>query len=381
MFLRNFHPARFLRTVCGTDPFREYCAQRDIDFESTPDAQLSDESQRWSSALARLPSDRQMHVALELAQVNELGDRDAIGHLFKAAEGGELPPDLLPGDAAVALWFLMHHPDIFHEVFLHHESEEQDAWRNAQAPAGLELNYLDAKSASLSTTLQEFFQMREGVGRYCAVDASRLREAYCFIVHVSDRVHLADGFSAAGEPTAMRLWPAFPVIFAYYPQDGMILLRSHVQAADWILELFQRFGRNVLGTELGPDCLRHTFELDLLKGRFDPLPDADDMELVRVKTLHLHYPERDGRRQLRLETLASDGQFAILELMREHVSGSGIFDQLRVGYAELQLRLRVEGGSKNYIVRLWPNRSNLGQTPLADRFRACLKRWGIYHVG
>src|SRR5438874_939182 len=28
MFARAFHPARFLRTVSGTDPFREYCRAR-----------------------------------------------------------------------------------------------------------------------------------------------------------------------------------------------------------------------------------------------------------------------------------------------------------------------------------------------------------------
>ena len=43
------------------------------------------------------------------------------------------------------------------------------------------------------------------------------------------------------------------------------------------------------------------------------------------------------------------------------------------------VKLKVEGRSKSYLIRLWPNRSNLGQTPLGERFRACLRRWGISH--
>jgi len=381
MFVRNFHPDRFVRSVYGTDPFREYCGQRNILVDPALLAPMREEEYRlWLTALAQLSSDQQVQVELDLTKVNEMGDRDAVAHLLKAAEGKELPSDLVPGDAAVALWFFLHHPDIFHEVFLHQEIQEMDCWRNAQAPAGLTLNYLEGKAAALAATVKDFFQAREGIGRFCAVNAYRLNEAYCFVTHVSDRLHLSEGFTDSGELTTHQLWPAVPVLFVYYPMDGTVLVKSHLQASDWLLDLFQRFGRAVLGVELDPSCVGHTFELDRLKRRFDPQPDADDMEMVRVKTLHLHYPERHGRRQVKLETVAGDEQFALLHLIQAHLNGAGVFDQLVVGHAELHIKLRIEVRSKSYLIRLWPNRCNLTESPLAERFRACLKRWGLYHV-
>jgi hypothetical protein len=382
MFVRNFHLDRFLGSIYGTEPFVEYCGQRNIAFEHPAPGPLMHEEdyRRWLSALAQLTSEQQIQVELDLAKVNEMGDRDAVAQLITAAEGKDLPSDLIPGDSAVALWFFLHHPGLFHEVFLNHEAQELAYWRNAQAPPGLLLNYLEGKAAALAASLQEFFKSREGIGRFCAADAYRLNEAYCFVAHVSDRTRLLEGFTDQGEHTLQRFWPALPVLFAYYPQDGMVLLKSHLQASDWVLELFRLFGRVVLGVELEAGCFGHTFELDLLKRRFDPLPDAEDMEMVRVKTLYLHYPERHGRRQVKLETLSSDEQFAILQLVQAHLSGAGLFDQLRVSHAELQVKLRVEGRSKSYLIRLWPNRCNLNQSALGERFRACLKSWGLYHA-
>ena len=118
------------------------------------------------------------------------------------------------------------------------------------------------------------------------------------------------------------------------------------------------------------------YDLDPLKGPFRPLPDSDDMESVRVRAIHLRYPARAGRRQLKFETLSSDGPFAIEEMLRAHVPDEAL-KGLRVTHAELQVRLRIEGGSRNYVIRLWPDRSNIGQTPLGDRFRNCLGRWGL----
>jgi hypothetical protein len=132
----------------------------------------------------------------------------------------------------------------------------------------------------------------------------------------------------------------------------------------------------VLGVPVAYDGA--AFDLEPLQGPFHPLPDAEDMDLIRVKALHLRYPERLGRRQVKLETVLSDKTSAIEELLHAHVRDV-IRGQLRVCHADLQVRLRVEGGTKNYVIRLWPNRSNLNHTPLGNRFRACLKRWGLCH--
>src|SRR5207247_11452259 len=140
--------------------------------------------------------------------------------------------------------------------------------------------------------------------------------------------------------------PALPVVFVYYPLDGTILLQTRLTARDHLLELFQLFARIVLGVELTEACMEYVFNLECLKERFDPQRDADDMEMVRVKTLHLRYPERLGRRQLKLETLLGDEQFAIVQMLESHLSQEAMRSQVQVTHAELQVKLKINGGAK-----------------------------------
>ena len=48
-----------------------------------------------------------------------------------------------------------------------------------------------------------------------------------------------------------------------------------------------------------------------------------------------------------------------------------------VTFAELQVRLRVNGRVRAYPVRLWPDRCDLAPTPLGERLSRCLSRWGL----
>ncbi|HYH68346.1 MAG TPA: hypothetical protein VD866_26875, partial [Urbifossiella sp.] len=299
--------------------------------------------------------------------------RDGNAHLLEAAPPGGLPPDTVPRGAPVALWFLLHQPDLFRDVFFHHQVAETGMWRTANGPAGLRLDDLDGRAVALALSLRDFFRAQEGSGRFCTVTAHHMATACCFVGQVADRLHFAED----GRQVLQRLRPAVPILFAYYPEDGSVLCKSHLRSADRVAELLRCFGESVLRspvTERGP-----AFDLERLKLPFHPLPDADDMEMVRVKSLHLRYPQRSARRLLKLETLATDEPDAIERLLRTHVTADALTD-LTVCHAELQVRLRVAGRGKNYAIRLWPDRCSLNQTPLAGRFRACLKRWGLTHA-
>src|SRR5690606_35378695 len=160
--------------------------------------------------------------------------------------------------------------------------------------------------------------------------------------------------------------------FVYYP-DGTVLLKSRLRASGRLLELLQYFGRAVLGTELAEDCLADAFHLDPLKQEFQPLPDAEDMELVRIRSLQVRYQERQGRRQVKLKTLLSDSPAAVGELVFAHLPAGKLLNRLQVSYAELQVRLQSEGIRRNVLIRLWPNRCNVSPTLLGERLRACLK--------
>jgi hypothetical protein len=375
MFAHDFLPGQFLSSVYGTGPFADYCRQWGIPFGQEPgQAFPADGLERWTSALAELSREDHAKVELDLVKVNEMAGREATSHLLQAAEPEHLPPDGVPAGTPVALWFLLHHPDYFHEVFLRHESREGTCRRTARVRAGLALQDLDARARALETELRSFFRCGDAENPSCTVEARRLARAYCFTAQVADRLQFFQVFTDEGRVTMRRMRPALAIVFAYYPDSGTVLLESPLRPGDRAEELLSRVSRAALGVVPLADGI--PYDLDALKGPFRPLPDADDMESVRVRALHLRYPARAGRRQLKLETLASDGPFAIEEMIRAHVPDAVLKD-LRVTHAELQVRLRVEGGSRNYVIRLWPDFSNLGHTPLGDRFRSCLERWGL----
>jgi hypothetical protein len=132
--------------------------------------------------------------------------------------------------------------------------------------------------------------------------------------------------------------------------------------------------------QLDETCLAPTFRLDLLKRRFDPPRDAEDMEGVRVRSLSLLRPEREERRMVTLKTPAGDEQFSILELLEDHGGTDGHLEEMAVVYAELEVTLREDGRSRRYPVRLWRDRSNLNHTPTGQRLARCLVRWGLAHA-
>jgi hypothetical protein len=378
MLTRTFYPRQFLRSVYGTEPFAVYCHSRGISFEQVIGFPMKDDDfLRWREALGQLPETIQTRIALELAQVNEIGDSAGLSLLIAAGEDRARPPDDIPGTTAVALWFLVQHPDLFHEVFLRQEISEVDAWRIAHVPPGIVLTDLARKREMLAASLRKFFRVREGTGRFCAAEHYPLQDATCFIAYLSDRLHLFEIFTDGGEHATRIARPALPVLFVYNPHDGRVLLKARQRATDKVLALFQLFGKSVLGVPIHERSLAPAFRLDLFKRRFDPLLYGTDMVRARVKALVLGYPERWGRRRIKLETLAGDAQFAIYELLEAHGGREELVEQLTVLYVELEISLQDGGGMKNTLVRLWPDRCNLNQTALGQRLFACLQRWGI----
>lgn len=373
MFTRDFHLARFLRVLHGTEPFADYCRSRGIHLAPTSTRPAADDVSCWSAALATLPEEARTRVERELAWVNELGGRDGVDHLLDAAGDGGVPPDDVPAGPAVALWFFVHRPDHFHEVFFHHETREASAWRTARARPGIAAETLPDKAPALAAELQSFFRRVSGGGRFCAVDAELLPAVVSFTARVAERLRYIESFTDRGEPDLKSLRPAVPLRFTYAPQDGSVRVRSPLRAADRIAGLLECFGRSVLGVPL--ELREESFDLNRLKHAFHPLPDAPDMQTVRVRALHLRYPARGGRRHLRLETLAGDEPGAIGDMILGHAGADA--DALTVCHAELQVTLRIDGRIRNYPIRLWPDRCDLGDTPLGERLRQCLRLWGL----
>ncbi len=351
---------QFLRGVSDTRPFREYCLARGIPHDAV----------RCSAAIAALPPETRVRIHQELAEVSELSDPDGNDHLLAA--GGETPPaDDVPGGAALALWYLLHRPRDFRDVFLHHEAAETHAWRCARGPAGVPEAEVLARADALRDALLGLSH-GDAAARFCAVEAHAQPDGIWFTARVAGRVQLVEGFSETGLPSLHRIRPAATVQFVYAPADGSVLLRSQLRTADRIEELFRCFGRVVLRANVSASD--EAFDLDRLRYPFHPLPDADDMVLARVRTLHVRYPARLGRRLLKLETLAQDEPDAMDCLLRAHGCGA---EGLTVIHAELQIRFLAAGQPHDVAVRLWRDRSNLTRTPLGIRLRRCLRQWGL----
>ncbi len=366
---------RFLSSVLGTHVFLSYCRARRIRFPHTATTRRWKEGlRRWVTAVAELPDDQRTQVEWEQDAVSELSSGDGVAHLLALAEGSGQPPVGVPDGGPLALWFLLHRPALFQEAFLHHQPREVDDWYAARAQSGLCVADPPGTSASLASVLGACFRECQGLGRLCEVAAHHLPEAICFVARFATRQRLSDEFIRAGKQTRRCLHAMKCIQLVYYPRDGTVLLHSHLHSLDGIRKLLACFTQAVLGCPAPADGA--AFALDRLKHPFHPPRDADDMELVRLKTLHLRYPARCGGRRVVLETLTSDGPSAIDELLGAHVSDDAL-TELRVTYAELHIRLRVRGRSKDHLLRLWPNRCDLGRGPIADRFLACLRRWGL----
>ncbi len=365
---------RFLRSLGHCEVFRAYCRERDIPAPLHASAHTQAEAaQRWIATLGELPDDRREQIEWEQAAIDELSSRAGIAHLLAASGQTDLFPVDVPDRGPLALWFLLRRPEIFREVFFHHEHRKLDVWHAAMSAPGVQVSDPDGVAASLAEALGTFFGHPDTSARPCTVAFHRLSDVWVFAAHGAGRHRLAEAF-ASGEPRMQPPSQAACLQFAYYPRDGTVLLQVPPGPADMVRSLLGCFGRHTLGCPL--DDAARAFAVDRLKLPFHPLPDADDMELVRVKTLHLRYPERAGRQQLNLQTLTSDGPWAMEELLRAHLSDDTLAE-VRVAHAELQVRLRVSGRSKNHLVRLWPDRCDIGQGPYGDRLFACLRRWGL----
>jgi hypothetical protein len=381
MFRSTFLLDHFLQAVSGSDPFVDYCHSRAIPFAPMPGAMIGDaEVRRWQDALGTLPAEERATINLELAQVNDLAHRGAIRHLVDACAGRGLPGALVAGEEAQALWFLVHQPAVFQEVFFHAEVEEVASWQNARALPGIALPDHRLLQGPFERELSRFFRTHEGTGQFCASRSYRLPDPEChlFVGYVADRPRLLDAFSDGGEHRRARIRPAARVLFAYYPADGTILLKARQRARSKVLGLLRAFARSVLQADVDEASLNARYDLECLKFPFDP-PLPPGIALARLKAIELAYPPTEGRRRLRFETNAGDAPSAIAQLLASHV-GEERLRRLCVVSAEIQVKFTIGGRLKSSFIRLWPNRCTLNQTPTAELLRRCLRTWGIDHA-
>src|SRR5262249_13779338 len=155
--------------------------------------------------------------------------------------------------------------------------DDGDAWQVAQAPAGITLDNLMGRQLALANGLRQCFRQGDGTGRFCTVDAFGLGAFYCFVAYVADRAHLLDVFTEDGRHETRLVHLALPVLFVYDPGDSRIFLRARTRSMDRIQDLFDCFGKRVLGVKLGKRSLARSFRLERLTQPVKMFPDTGDM--------------------------------------------------------------------------------------------------------
>lgn len=345
--------ARFLRAVRQGNQLARYCQSRRVP-PPPPGACSPDAARAWAEKLGALDREDRDRMGREVDAVGELSSPCASAHLHAAGGGGQVPPHA--GSPALdALWFLLHRPAVFWGVFSRHLRSRHEVWLAARAAPGLFQGCGEPGAGG-----HPVGAVAGGSGAGAAPpETHRLPQGLAFVW-------------ASVSPGAGGARPGAQL--CYYPADGMVLFRGTPAAGQRHQSLFHVLAASVLDGRI--DTERPVFALDRLLQPFRPPPDNADMERVCVRSLELRYPERAGRRSIRLQAAGSDAPCAMEHLLAEH---AGTARGLRVAFAELHIRLSGGGVRKDYPVRLWPDRCDVGRGPVGDRFLACLRHWGLCH--
>ena len=359
----------FLRGIHGSDVLLDYCQARQLPFLPIgPQEAWSEGIRRWRETIAALPNERRCRIEREMAAVEAMADRAGVQHLREAA-GDERPVTDDSNPVQAVLEMVLHRPELFWEVYYHHEHRGDDVWRAARTTTRPRPPAVRVAALALASALAAFFPASGMAEEAWRVETNESPVAVSFVARRASRTR-------GDELTADQPECAAPASlqFLYYPDHGTVLLQPAPGSTQHSTGLLDCFSRSVLGAPLQP---APSFTLDQLKYPFHPPPAAPAITSVRVKSLHLRYPARGGRRLLSFDTLTSDSPTAIDDLLQTHV-GAESLAHLTVAHAVLQVRvLTDEGRPRTHLIRLWPDRCDLGKGPLGDRMLTCLRRWGL----
>lgn len=305
------------------------------------------------------PADRE-RIEGELEALVDLSGPLGNAHLLDAFVGHGDAPDGLRG-VTLALWFLLHQPDLFWQVYRNHLHRDLDVWRAARVEVRNQA-HIPADCAN---------RLAEELGRLHQEDGW----------HVA-RHELTTGLALVATRPAATLLPTGGLSdrplasdrleFAYHPQAGTLLMQPGLGPEESIQTLLLAFAESV---GAGPVLPGPAFDVDRLCWPFRPQPGGLDLE-VRLKTLHLRYPDREGRRMVTLDTLESDSPEAVEEMVARHVPAE-LLPELSVHQAVFLARLKTDGGERLHQFRLYPNYCDLGRGRLGERLLACVRRWGL----
>lgn len=320
----------------------------------------------WATLIERRPEPEREAVLQELEAITDLTAPLGNSHLLDAA-WPDCPPAGVARGTPLALWFLLRRPDFFDAVWRNHLHRDLDVSRAARVePCPKPKTPTDAPDRLLG-------ELRAlGLAQGWSVIRHDLSQAGALAL-VAERSATGKGVAESLPAGLDRPLQSDRLEFSWYPAQGTLLLHPGLGPEQHLLDLLAAFARSVGAGSLlaGP-----AFDTDRLRWPFPPPPDDLDLEEVRLKCLHLRYPERDGSRLVLLDTLETDTSAAVEELLDRHVPQETLLE-LGVHQADIQLRLRVGDGSRHHLIRLYPNFCDLGRGALGERLLACVRRWGL----
>ena len=249
------------------------------------------------AGLYKLPTAEQLTIETALQNVFELAcenGRRAI-HEAKVEIQKQKPilyfPDL-DGAYAMSVWIWLNYPKIFDRAMLLYEVDQLGRWRKRKDLPRMPPNTTGDALLELAIAISQLLKREEGRGQHCTVEHVRRGDgSECFLAYPDDFVHTILIHDGAGQLRPRSIRPAFEMVFAYSPEEGVLEINAKVPSR-LKTQLEDIFCETILGKAANEGAGSSVYNLNVLKEGIDRLEtDPEDGVSPVVHRLRLAIPE------------------------------------------------------------------------------------------
>lgn len=283
-----------------------------------------------------------------------------------------------------ALWCYLKDKRIFEtaRTFAHVDGLPKRSWEVRKNLPHRSFDATPEMRAELGLRISEFFWTTQGRGDMCRVEYRRREgDIDSFFAYPADYIDDVFGYDADGQ-FDFRSWnPAFEVAYGYHRVDGTTDVYAQgggkVRAA-----LAQIFAHVVLGLDEAPEPWQQDcFDLHMFKNPNITFPTnpADNISLVRVSAMRLHFHGRRGGRI----TFTTDGRSkegSVYDVIADKLAERHArLSDVTVLSVTLQAFLRTDEGKERILTCKIsaPSFCDLEDSPEEQMLRQYLREWKI----
>lgn len=259
--------------------------------------------------MQKLDTKKKTEVERDFSEINKLSSEQGASNLLDEAtgQGVQAPVDVFVDYANhdKALWFFVHHPNIFNEAVAVQQFLDLNGWKRVPVPSK-SIDFVAGKKEAIKEAFQEHYKS-ELRGDYCFVDAYTKKDRVYVVVGVQDYAQ-SDITAENGKINKKSVRrPFFEIYFLYRPKneenEGELEIKAR---GGWKRqsELLKVFCAAVFDIEL--DDSKQTFNLNLLKDASFDISGDSDLEWWKLKSVEF----RTTNRKTVFRVAVSDDSYA-----------------------------------------------------------------------